>query len=52
MRFFVENWRTQCQGPKKKIPAPPTPPIFRVVLLHAEASGKRLFRDSVVVFFH
>ena len=28
-------------------PTPPTLPVFMVVLLHTEASGKRLFRRSV-----
>ena len=28
-------------------PASPTPPVFRVILLHTEASGERFFRGSV-----
>ena len=28
-------------------PAPPTPPVFRVVLYHSEAIGQRLLRRSV-----
>ena len=31
---------------------PTTPHIIRVVLLHTEASGKRLFRGSVVYVRH
>ena len=31
------------------IPAPPTLPVLRVVLLHTEASGERLFRGSVCI---
>ena len=27
----------------------PTTPVFRVVFLHTEASGKRLFRDSISI---
>ena len=47
---FIENWHTKCQGLIFHIlgsaPAPPTELLFRVVLLHIEASGKRLFRCS------
>ena len=32
---------------RKDGPAPPTPPVFRVVLYHTEASGQRLLRRSV-----
>ena len=34
-----------------KFEGPPTPPAFRVVLLHTEASGKRVFRRSVFNYF-
>ena len=30
-------------------PVPPTPPVFRAVLLHTVASGKILFRGSVLL---
>ena len=52
------NWHTKSQGPKKKvpvlqeeggsIPAPPTPPVIRVVLLHTERFVESL--DSQTVF--
>ena len=35
---------------KMKHPTP-TPPVFRIVLLHTEASDQRLFRRSVYEFF-
>ena len=55
-----ENWHTKCQGHKKRChhlsrlrlgstPAPPTLPVFRVVLPHTEASGQGLFRCSHAV---
>ena len=34
---------------KGSAPAPPTPPVFRVVLYHTEASGQRLLRHSVIL---
>ena len=33
------------------VPAPPTPPVFRVVLYNTEASGQRLPRRSVASFY-
>ena len=51
--YIVENWRTKCQWHKKfegPGPAPPTPPVFRVILLRTEASGKILFRGSIKVY--
>ena len=32
-------------------PAPLTPAVFRVVVLHTEAGGKRLFGDSVSTYY-
>ena len=32
-------------------PVPATPPVFRVVLYHTEASGQRLLRRSVSIYF-
>ena len=50
------NWHTKGQGHKKddpifqvweSAPAPPTLPVFMVVLPHTEATDQRLFRRSV-----
>ena len=32
---------------RRSAPAPPTPPVFRVLLYHPEASGRILLRCSV-----
>ena len=50
------NWHTKSQGPKKKCihfsmgrinPAPPTPPIVRVVLLHKKQIVQRMLSSTV-----
>ena len=57
---FIGNWLiigiVSAKGLRKNVlvlqvgghaPAPPTPPVFRVVLLHTEGTGKKTCPDSV-----